>query len=60
MNDEMATPVDSRRLRKIIWDATAYGILTKGEIVEIAKIVDAAIDREIGEAEQEDEINERP
>ncbi len=55
MNDEMATPVDSRNLRKIIWEATAYGILTKGEIVEIAKIVDGAIDREIAKAEVEQE-----
>ena len=49
----MSTPVDNRELRKIIHTATGYGILTKAEIVLIAKIVDHAIDREIEKAEKE-------
>lgn len=49
--NEMSTPADNRELRKIIHTATGYGILTKAEIVLIAKIVDHAIDREIEKAE---------
>lgn len=51
--NKMSTPVDNRNLRKIIHTATGYGILTKAEIVLIAKIVDHAIDREIEKAEKE-------
>lgn len=55
MADEngMSTPADNRKLRKIIYTATGYGILTKAEIVLIAKIVDHAIDREIEKSEKE-------
>lgn len=49
--NEMSTPADNRELRKIIHTATGYGILTKAEIVLIAKIVDHAIDRELEKAE---------
>lgn len=49
--NEMSTPADNRELRKIIHTATGYGILTKAQIVLIAKIVDHAIDRELGKAE---------
>ena len=51
--NEMSTPADNRELRKIIHTATGYGILTKAEIVLIAKIVDHAIDREIEKAEKD-------
>lgn len=49
--NEMSTPADNRELRKIIHTATGYGILTKAEIVLIAKIVDRAIDRELEKTE---------
>lgn len=49
---EMSTPADNRELRKIIHTATGYGILTKAEIVLIAKIVDHAIDRELANLEK--------
>ena len=49
--NEMSTPVDNRELRKIIHTATGYGILTKAEIVLIAKIVDRALDRELEKTE---------
>ena len=49
--NEMSTPADNRELRKIIHTATGYGILTKVEIVLIAKIVDRAIDRELEKTE---------
>lgn len=51
--NKMSTPADNRDLRKIIHIATGYGILTKAEIVLIAKIVDHAIDREIEKSEKE-------
>ena len=44
--NEMSTPADNRELRKIIHTATGYGILTKAEIVLIAKSVGRAVDRE--------------
>lgn len=47
----MATPADNRKLRKIIYTATGYGILTKAEIALIAKIVGRAIDRELEKTE---------
>ena len=50
--NEMSTPADNRELRKIIHTATGYGILTKAEIVLIAKIVDHAIDRELANLEK--------
>ena len=49
--NEMSTPADNRELRKIIHTATGYGILTKTEIVLIAKIVDHAIGRELEKTE---------
>ena len=49
--NEMSTPADNRELRKIIHTATGYGILTKTEIVLIAKIVDRALDRELEKTE---------
>ena len=49
--NEMSTPVDNRELRKIIHTATGYGILTKAEIVLIAKIVGREVDREFEKAE---------
>lgn len=49
--NEMSTPADNRELRKNIHTATGYGILTKVEIVLIAKIVDRAIDRELEKME---------
>lgn len=47
----MSTPADNRKLRKIIYTATGYGILTKAEIDLIAKIVGRAIDRELEKTE---------
>lgn len=49
--NEMSTPADNRELRKIIHTATGYGILTKAEIVLIAKIVGRAVDRELEKTE---------
>lgn len=49
--NEMSTPADNRKLRKIIHTATGYGILTKAEIVLIAKIVGRAVDRELEKTE---------
>ena len=53
MADEngMSMPADNRKLRKIIYTATGYGILTKAEIALIAKIVGRAIDRELEKTE---------
>ena len=49
--NEMSTPADNRELRKIIHTATGHGILTKAEIVLIAKIVGRAVDRELEKTE---------
>lgn len=50
--NEMSTPADNRELRKIIHTATGCGILTKAEIVQIAMIVDHALDREFANLEK--------
>lgn len=40
MADEngMSTPADNRKLRKIIYTATGYGILTKAEIALMRRL----------------------
>lgn len=56
MNDEMATTVELREIRRLIHDATGYRILTRNEVRQIAMILDHAVDREFANAEIEQEV----
>lgn len=55
MNDEMATTVDLRDLRRLIHNVTEYRLLTRSEVYQITMILEHAVDRELAKAVMEQE-----
>lgn len=55
MNDELATTVDLRDLRRLIHEATGYRLLTRSEVHQIAIILEHAVDRELEKEMMEQE-----